>query len=186
MSKSFLNAALVLVCVATSSSARAQSLADVAKRTEEQRKAQTGPSILITSESDFREVRLTDDLVGRFASARGTLSGLYVREPAVYEAVRAGAQNVKRFRDFVAVLEQQPKVVESLKIFEFDAASFVLTEVTIRRSLSRAFDEDWGAESRERENTSFARSHEHLARDFYSRRRSDAGHWFWPEAAAYW
>ena len=167
-------------------SVHGQTLADAAKLAEEQRRAQTGPSLLITSESDFREAKLTDGLVMRFAGARGTLSGLYARDHAVYEAVRSGAQKVKRFRDFAAVLEQQPKVVDSLRIFGFDPAGFVLTEVTIRRSIGRALEEDSGDDSREHENTSYARYREQLAKDYLNWRRQDAGHWFWPDSAAYW
>jgi hypothetical protein len=167
-------------------SAHSQTLVDAAKLAEEQRKSQTGPSLQITTESDFREVRLTDALVRRFAVARSTLSGLYARDQVVYEAVRAGARSVKRFRDFAGVLEQQPKVVESLKIFDFDPAGFVLTEATIRRSIGRAFEEDWGANSRERENTSYARSRGRLARDYDNWHRQDGAHWFWPDSVAYW
>jgi hypothetical protein len=186
MCKSPLIPVVLAVCVAASFPARAQSLADAAKSAEDQRKAQSGPSLVITSERDFHEVKLTEPLVSRFASARSTLSGLYARDPAVYEAVRTGAQKVRHFRDFVAVLEQQPKVVESLRIFEFDAAGFVLTEATIRRSLNRAAGEEWASERVEQQNVMFVRSHQQLAKDYANWRLRDGGHWFWPDSAAYW
>jgi hypothetical protein len=180
------SAAAVVFVLAIGAPAHSQTLGDAAKLAEDQRKAQSGPSLVITSERDLHEVKLTEALVRSFASARSTLSGLYARDPAVYESIRAGAQKVKHFRDFAAVLEQQPKVVESLKIFEFDPAGFVLTEATIRRSLNRAAGEEWAFDHVEQQNTIFVRSHQQLARDYADWRRRDGGHWFWPDLAAYW
>ena len=181
-----LGAALLFV-IASSARVPAQSLADAAKAAEEQRKAQTKPSIVITTESGgtFHELLLTEALVGRFSNARASLSKLYAFNPTIYETVRAGSLSVRRFRDFAKVLASEPKIVETLKFFGFDPDSFVIAEISIRNSLSNAKISGAGSNDGERQNGFYAEKHQ-LDWSYYSWQHTDQGRAFWPENAAYW
>ena len=180
-------AGALLFVIASSARVPAQSLADAAKAAEEQRKAQTKPSIVITTApgGTFHELLLTEALVARFSNARGSLSKLYAFNPTIYETVRAGSLSVRRYRDFAKVLASEPKIVETLKFFGFDPDSFVIAEISIRNSLTYAQINGSGNNDVERQNGFFAHKHQ-LEWSYYSWQQTDQGRAFWPENAGYW
>ena len=180
-------AGALLLLIASSARVPAQSLADAAKAAEEQSKAQTRPSIVITTApgATFHELLLTEALVARFSNARGSLSKLYAFNPTIYETIRAGSLSVRRFRDFAKVLSSEPKIVENLKFFGFDPDSFVIAEISIRNSLSNAQISGSGNNDVERQNGFFAYKHQ-LEWSYYSWQHTDQGRAFWPENAISW
>ena len=180
-------AAALLFVIASSARVPAQSLADAAKAAEEQSKAQTTPSIVITTApgATFHEALLTEALIARFSNARGSLSKLYAFNPTIYETIRAGSLSVRRFREFSKVLASEPKIVETLKFFGFDADSFVIAEISIRNSLNNAKISGAGSNDVERQNGFFAEKHQ-LEWSYFSWQHTDQGRAFWPENAMYW
>ena len=177
----------LLLVMASSAPMPAQSLADAAKAAEEQRKAQTKPSIVITTApgGTFHEALLTEQLVGSFSNARRSLSRLYAFNPTIYETVRAGSLSVRRYRDFAKVLASEPKIVETLQFFGFDPDSFVIAEISIRNSLTYAKISGSGDNDVERQNGFFACKRQ-LEWAYHSWQLGDQGRAFWPENAIYW
>ena len=180
-------AAALLFAIASSARLPAQSLADAAKAADEQRKAQTKPSIVVTTSpgETFHELVLTEALVARFSNARSSLSKLYAFNPTTYETIRAGSLSVRRFRDFVKVLASEPTIVETLKFFGFDPDSFVIAEISIRNSLSYAQISGAGHNDVERQNGFYAHNHQ-LEWKYYGWQQTDQGRAFWPENASRW
>ena len=169
--------------------ASAQSLADAARLAEEQRKAETRPSVQIRTAPNFifREIRLDDGIVSKFVNAREALTRLFARDRVLYDTIREGAKSIERFRDFAKVLAIEPKVVDGLSFFGFDPDSFVLTEVTLRRSLRRSEDAVPAGTDIERENSAYAdKNRTRMSFQYAYWQKLDAGRWFWPETVLYW
>lgn len=128
-----------LILVALSSTAGAQSLADAARRADEQRKANDKTPITVTQVDapSLNEVPLSRTVVDTYVNARSAMAKLWHKDPPLYQRVRAGGAAVERLRDFGRILASEPLVVDLLKFYNLTPESAIDVEVTLRRALAR-------------------------------------------------
>ncbi|MBZ5558424.1 MAG: hypothetical protein LAO77_14230 [Acidobacteriia bacterium] len=163
-----MKASLARMCVVAAvlaiatAAAGAQTLAEAARRAEEQRKAVEGKQkfLITVKDNTFHEVPLTGGLVDRYSKARSGLAALWKKDRPLYERVRDGARVVEDFRDIKNVLQSEPIVVDLLKFYEFTPEAFVETELTLRIADLRASSGYSGGYNGtvERENAAYVRA----------------------------
>lgn len=166
----------------------AQTLADAARLAEEQRKAETRPSVHIGTDGGFplREILLDDIIVLRFVNARDAVNKLLAHDRVLYDTIHDGGKSIERFRDFAKVLAIEPKVVETLRFFGLDPEIFVLIEATMRRAVGRGDGTVSPSTGVEHANTVYMETHKYRIGRQYNYYRKVEEHWFWPESVRFW
>jgi len=156
---------LTPVILALASGGAPQSLAEAAKRAEDQRKSNQGQAIKIdklsarSGEVAVSEVPLDKNVLDRYVKVREGLSQLMHRDSELYLRVHTQAMVVPTFRDFGDVLAAEPAVVEVLQYWGFTPKYLVAVELTLRRATRRTEGGYGKISELEEANTEFAGRH---------------------------
>jgi hypothetical protein len=178
----------MLMCLGFAAHASGQSLADAARKAEEQRKETNGPLTTMKQSPApaLREVLLNRTVVQTYVNARTAMARLWHRDRALYDRIRGGGVVVQRLRDFSSVLASEPAVVELLKFYNLTPESIVDVEITLRRALARTQGGYGRLSSVEEENSGYVGKDlgyiQVVIQGYY---REEAGMHVWPEWLPY-
>ncbi len=165
-----------------------QSLADAARKAEEQRKANDKAPITVTQfdAPPLSEVLLNRNVVDTYVNARSAMAKLWHRDPPLYQRIRAGGAAVERLRDFGQILGSEPLVVDLLKFYNLTPDAAIDIEVTLRRALARTEGGYGKLTDVESQNSAYMGKDlgyvQYAIRHYYS---EEAGMHAWPEWVPY-
>lgn len=146
------------------SSAAAQGLADLARRTEEARRDQpnTARRYEVLAEPDVRLTLLSREVVGLYVGLRIDMARLWTRDRGLFQRLQTGAHNARSFEESCRVLETEPAIVALLKRYEHTPYSFFSVMLSLQRATRRATEGVVGYE----EVTAVQRAnHDYVGRD---------------------
>jgi hypothetical protein len=128
--------AIVGLLLAGVSTAAAQSLADLARRAEADRKARpdTARRYEITAEPDVLLTPLTRDVVSLHARLRMDMARMWTRDRGLFQRLHAGGSNARSFEESCRVLEHEPEIIALLTRYESSPYSFFSVMVSIRQA----------------------------------------------------
>lgn len=128
--------AILCVELAGGSAAAAQSLADLARRTDEARK--TAPDATrryeLTAEPNVLLTELNRDVVSLYARLRMDMARQWTRDRGLYQRLQSGLSTARTFEESCRVLEQEPQIMALLKRYEHSPYSFLSVIVSIRQA----------------------------------------------------
>jgi hypothetical protein len=112
MTRALLTAVTLVMAAAA---AHAQSLADLAKQTEAQRRTMPAPAPTITLGSDaFRDVTLTDDVFTQYVTAQETVARMLLGHQVRAERLRQRRRGYQRGTDATPLYEGEPELVAAI------------------------------------------------------------------------
>lgn len=152
------------LAVAVVSSAAAQGLADLARRTEEARRDQPGPArrYEVLAEPNVHLTPLNREVVGLYVGLRIDMARLWTRDRGLFQRLQTGAHNARTFEDSCRVLETEPEIMALLKRYEHTPYSFFSLMLSLQQATRRATEGVVGYE----EVTAVQRAnHDYVGRD---------------------
>lgn len=125
----------VLLCT-WASPAKAQSLADMAKRAEEQRKAADGRSIRIemVPARQLRTLPIDKYEVETYVNLRVALAQLWHLDHPLFERVRGGSLMARSLNEWTKALESEPEVARVLKKYNYSAEAVLAMSKSIEEA----------------------------------------------------
>lgn len=140
---------------------QAQSLADAARKAEEQRNATPGEGVTIPQPRAFEDgqpPRFTAELIGRYSDARSALTQLRRSDRVLHRRMLEATRGMHDLEEFERVLAAEPAAVNLLDTFGLTPAKYMTVELTIYRA--RDYQRDPNRvrveeTDRERENVRF-------------------------------
>lgn len=126
--------AVLLMLWATAASG--QSLADIAKRGEEQRKAADGKSrrIEMLAEHEMRTLPVNKPEVEHYVNLRTALARLWHLDHALFERVRAGSLLARSLSEWCRVLDAEPEVAKTLKNYNYSCEGLIEMSSSIEQA----------------------------------------------------
>ena len=116
----------------------AQSLADVAKKADDQRKENTGPLTTFTQlPGSLNEIPLNRRVVDSYINARVALAKLWREDSAMYQRLLSRGRAIEHLRDFSNALAAEPVAVDLLEFYHLTPETAVDVGATLARALER-------------------------------------------------
>ena len=131
-----LSAGFAALLTLWASTAAGQSLADMAKRAEEQRKAADGRSLRIEMEParELHTLPIDKPAVEHYVSLRTALARLWHIDHALFERVRAGSLLARSLSEWCRVLEAEPEVATTLKRYSYSCEGLLAMASSIEQA----------------------------------------------------
>ncbi len=131
-----LHTAVVCVVLGTGAIADAQSLAELAKRTDEARKTAPAPArrYQIAAEPDVLLTTLNRDVVSLYARLRMDMARMWTRDRGLYYRLQSSGSTARSFEESCEVLAQEPDIMALLKRYDHTPYSFLSVLVSIRQA----------------------------------------------------
>ena len=120
--------------------AAAQGLADLARSTDEARKARpdTARRYEIIAEPDVLLTPLNRDVVSLYARLRMDMARMWTRDRGLFQRLQAGGSTARSFEESCQVLEHEPEIMALLKRYGHTPYSFLSVLVSIRQAEGHA------------------------------------------------
>lgn len=124
------------VLLAAASTVRAQSLADLARRTDEARKDQPSGArrYEITVEPNVRLTELSQDVVALYVNLRMDMARAWRADRGLFQRLQSGGSTARSFEESCEVLESEPQIMTLLKRYGHSPYSFLSILVSIRQA----------------------------------------------------
>jgi len=165
----------------------AQSLADVAKKADDQRKENSGPLTTFKQvPGSLNEIPLNRRVVDSYINARVALARMWREDSALYERLLSRGKAIDHLRDFSNALAAEPAVVDLLKFYNLTPETAVDVGVTLSRALERTRGGYGQLTDVERANSEYmGKDLAYVSYAIRSYRMQEVGMHAWPDGLPY-
>jgi hypothetical protein len=133
-----LAAAVVTLVVAIARPAPAQSLGDVARRADEQRKTTTTPSIRIEMDDSplraLQPILLDRPAVQQYVDARMAMAKMWHRDASLFERMRGGISTARTLSEVLAVFDRETPIKELFALYQYTSERFLSMAASIEQA----------------------------------------------------
>lgn len=116
--------------------ASGQTLADMAKRAEEQRKAADGKSrrIEMFPEHEMRTLPINKPEVEHYVNLRAAIARLWHLDHALFERVRSGSLLARSLTEWCRVLDAEPEIAKTLTRYNYSCQGLMEMSTSIEQA----------------------------------------------------